>query len=139
MKATSVNHFLCVCVCVCRWTGLRKTTCLRKTICKPETTLLQHDILFLYKLFVILDKIFGFGNQIHKEKTIQKYKKDIFREYQPSGEEGTRSPPATPHRMQRHTACNTAPPATLHRMQNPVWLPGGPKMVDRIWKGFWAF
>ena len=33
-------------------------------------------------------------------------------EYQPSGAGGTRSPPATPHRLQRRTACNAAPPAS---------------------------
>ena len=46
--------------------------------------------------------------------------------YQPSGEGGARSPPATPHRL-----------------QNPKWPPGGPKMADGVWKGvnlgFWAF
>ena len=39
-------------------------------------------------------------------------------EYQPSGEGGTHSPPAPPHRL-----------------QNPKWPPGGPKMVDGVWKG----
>ena len=34
------------------------------------------------------------------------------------GEGGTRSPPATPHRL-----------------QNPKWPPGGPKMADGVWKG----
>ena len=38
--------------------------------------------------------------------------------YQPSGEGGTRSPPATPHRL-----------------QNPKWPPGGPKMPEGVWKG----
>ena len=38
-------------------------------------------------------------------------------EYQPSGEGGTRSPPATPHHL-----------------QNPKWPPGGPKMADGVWK-----
>ena len=37
--------------------------------------------------------------------------------YQPSGEGGTRSPPATPHRL-----------------QNPKWPPGGPKMANEVWK-----
>ena len=41
-----------------------------------------------------------------KEKEQKKYNK-----YQPSGEGGTRSPPATPHRLQRHPTCNTTPPA----------------------------
>ena len=36
----------------------------------------------------------------------------------PSGEGGTRSPHATPHRQ-----------------QNPKWPPGGPKMADGVWKG----
>ena len=31
--------------------------------------------------------------------------KKITFEYQPSGAGGTHSPPATPHRLQRHTAC----------------------------------
>ena len=39
-------------------------------------------------------------------------------EYQPSGEGGTRSPPAT-----------------LHCLQNPKWQPGGLKMADGVWKG----
>ena len=39
-------------------------------------------------------------------------------EYQPSGAGGTRSPPATPHRL-----------------QNPKWPPGAPKMADGVWKG----
>ena len=39
-------------------------------------------------------------------------------QYQPSGEGGARSPPATPHRL-----------------QNPKWPPGGPKMADGVWKG----
>ena len=38
--------------------------------------------------------------------------------YHPSGAGGTRSPPATPHRL-----------------QNPKWPPGGPKMADGVWKG----
>merc|ERR1712030_238241 len=38
--------------------------------------------------------------------------------YQPSGAGGTRSPPATPHRL-----------------QNPKWPPGAPKMADGVWKG----
>ena len=33
----------------------------------------------------------------------------IFTEYQPSGAGGTRSPPATPHRLQRRTSCQWAP------------------------------
>ena len=41
-----------------------------------------------------------------------------FVKYQPSGAGGTRSPPATPHRL-----------------QNPKWPPGGPKMADGVWKG----
>ena len=45
-------------------------------------------------------------------------------EYQPSGAGGTRSPPATPHRL-----------------QNPKWPPVGPKMADGVWKGIypWVF
>ena len=41
---------------------------------------------------------------------------------QPSGEEGTRSPPAT-----------------LHRPQNQKWRPGGPKMADGVWKGVYPY
>ena len=37
-------------------------------------------------------------------------------QYQPSGGGGTRSPPATPYHL-----------------QSPKWLPGGPKMADRVW------
>ena len=40
------------------------------------------------------------------------------KKYQPSGEGGARSPPATPHRP-----------------QNPKWPPGGPKMAEGVWKG----
>ena len=38
--------------------------------------------------------------------------------YRPSGGWGTRSLPATPHRLQHCTACNTAPLATPHRLQH---------------------
>ena len=41
-----------------------------------------------------------------------------FIKYQPSGEGGARSPPATPHRL-----------------QNPKWLSGDPKMADGVRKG----
>ena len=60
----------------------------------------------------------------HPPQQQQKQKK-----YQPSGEGGTRSPPATPHRLHR---CTAAPP---HRLQNPKWPPGGPKMANGVWKG----
>ena len=40
------------------------------------------------------------------------------RQYQPSGEGGTRSPPATPQSL-----------------QIPKWPTGGPKMADGVWKG----
>ena len=40
----------------------------------------------------------------------------VLEEYQPSGEGGTRSPPATPHRL-----------------QNPKCLPADPKMADGAW------
>ena len=39
-------------------------------------------------------------------------------EYQPSSTGDTRSPPATPHRL-----------------QNQKWPPGGPKMAAWVWKG----
>ena len=47
----------------------------------------------------------------HPLKHIQAHTK-----YQPSGAGGTRSPPATPHRLQTK------------------WPPGGPKMADGVWK-----
>ena len=53
--------------------------------------------------------------QGQKGKKINKYS---LSKYQPSGEGGTRSPPAAPHRL-----------------QNPIWPPGGPKMADGVWKG----
>ena len=43
--------------------------------------------------------------------------KRVFK-YQPSGEGGTRSLPAPPHRL-----------------QNPKWPPGEPKMADGVLKG----
>ena len=39
-------------------------------------------------------------------------------EYQLSGKGGTRSPPATPHRL-----------------RNQKWPPGRPQMADGVWKG----
>ena len=39
------------------------------------------------------------------------------KKYQPSGEGGTRSPPATPHHLQCRTNCNAAPPATPNHLQ----------------------
>ena len=27
-----------------------------------------------------------------------------------------------------------APPGASHRLLNPKWLPGGPKIVDRVWR-----
>ena len=39
------------------------------------------------------------------------------KEYQPSGEGGTRSPPTMPHLLQCRTTCNPAPPAMPHCMQ----------------------
>ena len=51
------------------------------------------------------------------QKKIDKY----LIQYQPSGEGGTRSPPATPHRM-----------------QNPKWPPGGPKITKGVWKGVYS-
>ena len=41
----------------------------------------------------------------------------IFKKYQPSGKGGSRSPPATPHRL-----------------KSPKWPLGEPKMVDWVWK-----
>ena len=57
--------------------------------------------------------------------------------YHPRGKGGTRSPPATPHRLQCRTACNAAPPAMPHRLQNPKWPSVGPKMADWVWKGLY--
>ena len=47
-----------------------------------------------------------------------------FSEYQPSGAGGTRSPPATPHRLQRRTACQWAPkwPTGSGKGSNPRLL-----------------
>ena len=45
-------------------------------------------------------------------------KMKTYLEYQPSGAGGTRSPPATPHRL-----------------KNPKWPLGGSKMADGVWKG----
>ena len=45
----------------------------------------------------------------------RKFANNSWSKYQPSG---TRSPPATPHRL-----------------QNPKWPPGGPKMAEGVWKG----
>ena len=48
------------------------------------------------------------------------YKGNILKTIPACGEGGPRSPPATPHRL-----------------QNPKWPPGGPKMANRVWKGFY--
>ena len=55
--------------------------------------------------------------------------------YQPSGAGGTRSPPATPHRLQCRTACNAAPPAifTARFIQNG---PQGPEIGQTL--GYWT-
>ena len=53
------------------------------------------------------------GHDGDEKKNVEKSRK-----YQPSGAGGTRSPPATPHRL-----------------QNPKWPPVGPKMADGVWKG----
>ena len=53
-----------------------------------------------------------------KKERFAKKQASISQEYQPSGKGGTRSPPATPHRL-----------------QNPRWPPGGPKMADGVRKG----
>ena len=39
----------------------------------------------------------------------KKKKKEKEKKYQPGGAGGTRSPPATPHRLQRRTTCQWAP------------------------------
>ena len=43
---------------------------------------------------------------------------DFYQKYQLSGAEGTRSPPAMPHRL-----------------HNPKWLSRGPKIANGAWKG----
>ena len=54
------------------------------------------------------------------EKLIRRRKKE--EEYQPSGARGTRSMPATPHRL-----------------QNPKWTLWDPKMADGVWKGVYPW
>ena len=81
--------------------------------------------------------------------------------YEPSGEEGTRSPPATPHHLQNLTACLIQNvrrgleisqtlcyripctfakqvflfnPSFYESLKNSKWLPGGLKMADGVWK-----
>ena len=49
-------------------------------------------------------------NVEHLDRGEEQGKKE--RKHQPSGEGGTRSPPATPHRLQCRTACNASLPAT---------------------------
>ena len=53
------------------------------------------------------------GEQFFKLYFFQMFLNIPFLKYQPSGAGGTRSPPATPHRLQRRTACNAAE-ANLH-------------------------
>ena len=52
--------------------------------------------------------------------------------YQPSGAGGTRSPPATPHRLQRPTACNAAPPLTPHRLQRRTTCNAAPPAKSKM-------
>ena len=66
--------------------------------CKHQIMIISH-LKIMYKAIVTM---IGFHINISEKK----YK------YQPSGEGGTRLPPATPHHL-----------------QNPKWLPGGPKMA----------
>ena len=49
--------------------------------------------------------------------------------YQPSGAGGTRSLPATPHRLQRLTACNTSPP-NLSKMADGAWKYVKPYVIE---------
>ena len=60
-------------------------------------------------------------NSIISAMQPQRINKNDF-EYQHSGEGGTRSPPATPHRL-----------------QHPKWPPGSPKMADGAWKGVYPY
>ena len=90
-------------------------------------------------------------------------KNSYFLQYQPSGDGGTRSPPATPHSLQHHhrllnskwptgsgnksTLCYWTPWTTFtdyvcwfnhsfyENLKNPKWPPGGFKMADGVWKG----
>ena len=75
----------------------------------------------------------AFRGELHQKQTVLKYQELLMllqffyhnvgsnnfeSKYQPSGEGGTRSAPATPRRL-----------------QNPIWPPGGSKMADGVWKG----
>ena len=59
-----------------------------------------------------------------KHDTKQNKKKGNETKYQPSGAGGTRSPPATPYRLQRRTACQWAPkwPTGSGKGSNPRLL-----------------
>ena len=57
-------------------------------------------------------------NKLKMDDLVQEILDDVG-EYERSGAGGTRSSPATPHRLQRRTACNTSPP-TLSKMADGV-------------------
>ena len=67
----------------------------------------HHHVIILFKVHNILYECF-----FNKIGMAQKN----YEEYQPSGEGGARSPPATPHRL-----------------QDPKWPSGGLKMVDGVY------
>ena len=78
------------------------------------------------KFMLFSDKQFDIGNnklQIGGTtiEQIGTYCQQKYFKYQPSGEGGARSPPATPHRL-----------------QNPKWPPGGPKMAGGVRKGVYS-
>ena len=81
------------------------------------------------KLFAIQTKMYFLGQIFLCEYPYFSCLKKFKGKYQPSGEGGTLSPPAMPHR----TACNAAPPAKPHRLQNPKWPPAGPKRATGVW------
>ena len=62
------------------------------------------DILYIIDMFTRLTVA-----AFIPKKTPELVGKEILSKYQPSGAGGTRSPPATPHRLQRRTACQWAP------------------------------
>ena len=67
----------------------------------------------IYKVFDFFRAcdVFSVQKTLKSSENVQYLKIDLSRLYQPSGAGGTRSPPATPHRV-----------------------PVGPKMTDGVWK-----
>ena len=85
-----------------RWLGRASRFKTSKEVKSKSTSSAEYHEPF--QLLVYLDQRFHYNDK-----------------YQPSGAGGTRSPPATPHRLQRRTTCNTS-------------LPNLSKMADRAWK-----